>query len=287
MENERYMKISELSKHSGISISRIRYYISKKLLPQPIKINRTSALYTRQHVERLKIITELQAGKKLCIGSIQKLMTSIIQTDIGEKPKELRPSQIVRNEIINASVEVFRKKGYERATITDLTKAAEISRNTFYQNFKDKKELFIACLTNLFLEWRQDAPDRKTPIQSVMKKMALAHYKVYPRWNDMMNMFRAAATKYPNEFADKLQEALDLRIRPIAEDIKRSMRQAVIRKLDAELAAIILAGQLDYICYFMTRGKFGDREPLDVIDQMLDIFFNGIKKDECSNLQKN
>jgi AcrR family transcriptional regulator len=287
VKNEKYMKISELSKYSGISISKIRYYISKKLLPQPIKISRTSAFYTRQHVERLRIITELQAGKKLSIATIQKLISSITQTDADEKLRELRPSQIVRDQIINASVEVFRKKGYERATITDITKAAEISRNTFYQNFQDKRELFIACLTNLFLEWRRDAPDRKTPIHSLIKKMALAHYRVYPRWSDMMNMFRAAATKYPNEFADKLQDALDLRIRPIAEDIERSMRQAEIRKVDAELAAIILAGQLDYICYFLTRGKFGDREPLDVIDQMLDIFFNGIKKDASSNLQAN
>ena len=113
-----------------------------------------------------------------------------------------------------------------------------------------------------------------------MAKLSAAHYKVYPRWNDMMNIFRAAATKYPNDFAGKLEEALELRISPIVHDIERGMREGSIRKVNAELAAIILAGQLDYVCYFLSRGAFADSDPSVILDEMVDIFFNGIKSDD-------
>jgi len=48
-----------------------------------------------------------------------------------------------------------------------------------------------------------------------------------------------------------------------------------VRKLNAELAAMMWAGQLDYVCYFMSRGAFGNTPPSVIIEQMLDIFFNG------------
>jgi AcrR family transcriptional regulator len=184
----------------------------------------------------------------------------------------------MRNQIIDQSVEVFRRKGYEKATISDIAQGAGISRNTFYRFFKNKKELFISCLTKLFLEWRQAAPNGNTPVPSVMMQVALSHYKVYPRWNDMMNIFRTAATKYPDEFAGRLEEALKLRISPIVMDIERGISQGEIRKINPELAAIMWAGQLDYVCYFMGRRVFGDTDPSIIVDRMLDIFFNGIRR---------
>jgi len=277
MKKKKYMQMSELSKYSGVPKSRIRYYIQTNILPQPIKINKTTGLYTHQHLEQLNMIRELRDEKNLSLAAIRKSMSPISQNEIGKEPQS-DPSQIIRNQIIDLSVEVFRQKGYEKVTITDITQAAGISRNTFYQVFKNKKELFITCLTKLFLEWRQAAPHSKTPIPSVMKKMALSHYEVYPRWNDMMSIFRAAATKYPDDFARRLEEALRIRINPIVTDIERGVRQGEIRKLNVELAAIMYAGQLDYVCYFISRGAFGNIAPSVVIEQMLDIFFNGTQR---------
>lgn len=270
--------MSELSKYSGVPKSRIRYYITKNMLPQPIKINKTTGLYTHQHLDQLNMIRELREKKNLSLAAIRKSLSSIAQNEKGREQTELDPSQIMRNQIIDQSVEVFRRKGYEKATISDIAQGAGISRNTFYRFFKNKKELFISCLTKLFLEWRQAAPNGNTPVPSVMMQVALSHYKVYPRWNDMMNIFRTAATKYPDEFAGRLEEALKLRISPIVMDIERGISQGEIRKINPELAAIMWAGQLDYVCYFMGRRVFGDTDPSIIVDRMLDIFFNGIRR---------
>jgi AcrR family transcriptional regulator len=277
MESKKYLTMSELSEQSGVSKSKIRYYIVTGVLDQPIKLNKTTALYSPTHLEQLNIIRECREQKKHSLAAIRKSISSIYQNDIHEEPEELDPSEILKNQVVDLSVEVFRKKGYERVTITDITNAAGISRNSFYKLFKNKSDLFSSCLTKLFLEWRREAPDKRMPYVELITKMSLAHYKVFPRWNDMMNMFRAVATRYPDLFANKLEESLRLRISPIRSDIERNMEQGVIRKLNADLAAIILAGQLDYVCYFMARGTFGKTDPSVIIEQMVDIFFNGIK----------
>jgi len=276
--DKKYMKISELSQQSGVPIPRIRYYIRSGILFQPIKVNKTQALYTLTHLDRLNVITQLHEQKKMSVPAMKKLLKSGAERKINKEYNEVNATNILRDQIIDLSVEVFRKKGYERATIDDITKGVGTSRNTFYLFFKNKKELFIACLSKLFMEWRREAPDTNTPLFSVMKQLSLAHYKVYPRWSDMMNMFRAAATKYPEEFADRLEESLSYRMKYIVEDVKRGIDQGELRGVDPELAAIAIAGQLDYVCYFLTRGKFGKNEPSAVINQLFDMVFHGIKK---------
>jgi AcrR family transcriptional regulator len=58
------------------------------------------------------------------------------------------PAEIVSAEhhdrIIRATVEAVRRRGYAATTIADIVVAAKISRNVFYELFRDKEEAFIA-----------------------------------------------------------------------------------------------------------------------------------------------
>jgi AcrR family transcriptional regulator len=59
------------------------------------------------------------------------------------------PAEIVSGEhhdrIIKATVQTIRQKGYAATTITEIVAAAKISRNVFYDIFRDKEEAFIAA----------------------------------------------------------------------------------------------------------------------------------------------
>ena len=276
-ETYRYMRISELSKISGVPIPRIRYYVQKGILPRPIKAKATSAYYSDEHVERLKIIGEIQKKKSLSVPLIKKMIDSVSGVE-GNGQSHPDPSQIIRDKIIVLSIPIFRKKGYEKATITDIVESAAISRNTFYENFKNKEELFVECLNKIFLDWRREAPPEGTvPIATFMKRVFASFYKTYPEWSDMMNLFRAAATKYPAIFAGRLEQSLKVRIKPIIDDVKKGVKQGVFREVDADLAGTMIAGIVDYVSYFMMRGKF--EEPLKTIDAAIEILVSGLKSD--------
>ena len=50
-----------------------------------------------------------------------------------------------RERIITALVDSVAEKGYNEATVADITKAASVSRRTFYEHFKGKEECFLAA----------------------------------------------------------------------------------------------------------------------------------------------
>jgi len=62
------------------------------------------------------------------------------------------PPEIVarsqRKRLLEAAVRVVAEKGYGAMTIGDLTKAAGVSRTTFYELFEDKEACFLAAYDN-------------------------------------------------------------------------------------------------------------------------------------------
>src|SRR5437588_5260460 len=50
-----------------------------------------------------------------------------------------------RARLIEATVEVVATKGYAGSTVGDISRAARVSRSTFYEQFGDKEECFSAA----------------------------------------------------------------------------------------------------------------------------------------------
>ena len=142
LEEKEYLKISELSKISGFSVSRIRYYVRKGILPQPIKVNKTHGYYTREHLTRLELLKMIHSKKRIT-SIFKEIMNVADDKSIVRNSATPNESQIVRRRIVHSSIAIFRKKGYERTTIADIVAAAHISRNTIYKYFKNKKDLFL------------------------------------------------------------------------------------------------------------------------------------------------
>ena len=91
----------------------------------------------------------------------------------------------IRNNIIASGIEVFREKGYEKATIADIVKAASIGRSTFYKNFKDKKELFIECIKDIiFREMKKGSLEEKNQVRDEKDNLiakGLATYAIFKK----------------------------------------------------------------------------------------------------------
>lgn len=68
------IKMSELSKRSGVPKSTILYYIKEGLLPQPEKIGRNVSMYDESCVEIIKFIKFLQSAYSKSISEIKNSM---------------------------------------------------------------------------------------------------------------------------------------------------------------------------------------------------------------------
>src|SRR5215218_9536808 len=73
------MRISELSRESGVPVATIKYYLREGLLPAGTPTSATSAWYDERHVDRLNLIRALVDVGRLPIARVREVVTALEQ----------------------------------------------------------------------------------------------------------------------------------------------------------------------------------------------------------------
>ena len=78
-----------------------------------------------------------------------------------------RPKSFDPDLVLDRAIGVFWEKGYEGASVDDLTRAMGINRFSMYSTFGDKHELFLKALDKHEREWRVCLSPRLEKIDSL------------------------------------------------------------------------------------------------------------------------
>ncbi|MFF8033509.1 MULTISPECIES: MerR family transcriptional regulator [unclassified Streptomyces] len=73
------MKISELSRRSGVSIPTIKYYLRDGLLPQGQATAANQADYGEEHLRRLRLIRTLLGVRRLSVSAVKEILGAITE----------------------------------------------------------------------------------------------------------------------------------------------------------------------------------------------------------------
>jgi DNA-binding transcriptional MerR regulator len=71
------MRMSELSRHSGISVTTIKYYIREGLLPPGRQTAATQAEYNEQHLRRLRLVRALVGVRGLSVSTARDVLRAL------------------------------------------------------------------------------------------------------------------------------------------------------------------------------------------------------------------
>lgn len=80
-----------------------------------------------------------------------------------------------RARLIEAAAGIINEKGFDRTTLEEVARRAEMTRGAIYNNFKDKEELFLAVSET---RWRPIAPPLK-PGASLKEQMNILGRAVF------------------------------------------------------------------------------------------------------------
>ncbi len=278
VQNSIHMTISELSGRSNVPVSTIKYYIRENLMPGPRKTKGTRAYYNFFHLDRLMLIKKIKTEGNISLDKVKEII-GMIEDGERRKQENSMENQEIKAEIIISAISAFREKGYEKITIADLVDAAQIGRSTFYKHFKNKKDLFIECIKKIIFTEMQKTEKHEIPddeILEVFDKHAKAYYNANPIWHDMVNQLRAAAINDPEEFADKLDEVIHLKIDLLKRGLENGIRTGLFRNINATLMAVMILGLQDYNDYLLK--ELGEPDFEKLYDEGTDIILYGILK---------
>jgi AcrR family transcriptional regulator len=207
-------------------------------------------------------------------------------------PKRARPRRRVlmepedrRQQLLDSATAVFARKGYRRASITDVVNEARTARGTFYLYFESKEQVFLAIVERFHAQVRLALADAEAPRVPAGGVPALLR-ESFTRWLRFVSANRAAATvilkeassidpRFEKGFADLRQSALAFFARRFAHLQKAG---AVRKTPSADLMAHIQLGIFDeLLSAFVLRDADVDLDAL--VAALVDFEWNGARPD--------
>ncbi|KUL41548.1 MerR family transcriptional regulator [Actinoplanes awajinensis] len=76
------MRISDLSRQSGVPVATIKFYLREQLLPPGEPTGRNQAVYDDRHLRRLQLIKVFTTLGRLDLTSVRRLLTAIADADV-------------------------------------------------------------------------------------------------------------------------------------------------------------------------------------------------------------
>lgn len=235
------MKIAELSRRSGVSVSTLYDYLKSGLLPSAEKESPTKAYFGQGHLERLSEIKVLK-DSGLTLSEIRERFVS--QSDVKGEGRE--PSDEVKLAIVDKALELFSRFHYENTKISDITDALNMGNGTFYRYFNSKEDLFLDCLERLPRvlvprdAWAE--VEKETDFILRLKKRGYAMLNAFPSYIGILNYAKLSLGKKNLTLSKKAAECIQSLVRPLKRDLEQAIREGHVRDVDAELCAYLLLG---------------------------------------------
>ncbi|HEV7918470.1 MAG TPA: MerR family transcriptional regulator [Solirubrobacterales bacterium] len=100
------LRMGALAEASGVSAATIKHYLREGLLPEPVKTSRNMAWYSRDYIERIKLIKRLQEERYLPLKVIKRML--------GSEPDQLAARLELEDQLLARSHALVTGKGISR-----------------------------------------------------------------------------------------------------------------------------------------------------------------------------
>jgi AcrR family transcriptional regulator len=194
-----------------------------------------------------------------------------------------------REQLVDAAVWAFARKGYRAASVSDIIARAGVARGTFYLYFDGKEQVFLAVIEEFQkgLSQMLGAPESPVPLADHHGRAMLQ--RSFHRWLTFFSDHRDAAavvlkeaTSIDPRFEASLGRLRDIGLDYFAARFRRfQVRGLVNTALPAELVAHLQLGMVDELVNsYVLRDEALDDNAINALAGQLAAFaWDGIRPD--------
>ncbi len=183
--------------------------------------------------------------------------------------------------IIEAATRVFAEKGFFKATVSDVARAAEVAEGTIYLYFKNKDDLLISIFESsmdMFIREMEQELAGVSDVKERLRRLITLHLSLVESHSALAQVLHVElrqSTMFMREYkGDKLKQYLKF----IQVVIEEGQSQGVFRKdADPYVLRRTIFGALDEVGLKWVLSK--RKGPLEQFSkQIADLFLNGLVK---------
>jgi AcrR family transcriptional regulator len=134
-----------------------------------------------------------------------------------EKVMEKRDTRLA---IIEAAVEIFAQKGYERATVDEIAAKANLAKGTIFYNFKTKEDIFFAIIEQGTEKFMEMVGERSALAMNATQKIELTYgaaFEFFQKYHNYCTLLiselwriRTRWNYEPTNLLDRYKQMLEL-----------------------------------------------------------------------------
>jgi AcrR family transcriptional regulator len=203
---------------------------------------------------------------------------------VKRRRTSLEPA-VRRRELLDVATSIFAKKGYRRASISDIIAAANIARGTFYLYFKSKDEIFLAILDDFQTRLTAMLDDEGAfgaagarDGRALLRDDIHRWLQFFERHRDATTILLKEATSIDARFEPALAALRRVALDHLAKRFRSMQQHGLVRtSLSPELVSHLQLGMFDQLLNALVL-RPGWRVKLDVLaDQLADFAWNGVR----------
>lgn len=185
-----------------------------------------------------------------------------------------------RQEILKAAREVFLARGYERATLDEISRRAEFAKGTIYRYFPSKGKLFEALVDDEFGRVITEVRGvKERSVTDAARRIAGVVLQYITIHNDFFRLAMAHEERARREGITHIRLVIFRRMGELAaaagEQIMAAGRE-VLTVTDEKLVGFILLGLVHYFSIYYI--KYGSGFPANAAEVIAGVFTSGLTR---------
>lgn len=138
-----------------------------------------------------------------------------------------------REEIVDAAIQVFDRKGFVGATVADIASGAGISKGTIYLYFESKEQIFTAILNERsFVPILADLVVENQPLEVVLRNIAESFLRYMETHLSLVRIAMSDSARFPEHARQVYQESVLKGNLILADFLEKRSEAGLIRPLE-------------------------------------------------------